>query len=288
MPIDNNNLYGFPRPTSHVFPAPIVAQRAPLTTDFHYPIGQVWIDEANGTNYTLVSVVANVATWNLGGVIGGPVDTLTGNSGGAIGPSGGNINLLGAASQIVATGSGSTITFGLPAAVIAPGSVTVTSGFTVSAGTSSLTGTVNVNTSGAGVTSINTGGTGATNIGNATGNTAVTGSLTASTSLTATAGAITATNGNLVLGSAGNKLVIHATTAANDSVGLTAAMSGTPGSITVTTSACTVNSKVFVQRATTGGTLGNISVPTATIGAGSFVINSDANETSTFMYVIIN
>jgi hypothetical protein len=45
-------------------------------------------------------------------------------------------------------------------------------------GASNLTGTTNINTSGAGVTSIGTGGTGATNIGNATGGTVFTGNAT--------------------------------------------------------------------------------------------------------------
>lgn len=115
------------------------------------------------------------------------------------------------------------------------------------------------------------------------------GSIAATTTLTATLGAITATNGNLVLGSAGNKLVIHATTAASDSIGTTVAMSGTPGSLIVATSSVKTASKIFIQRNTVGGTLGNISCPSASIiDSTSFVINSDANETSTFNYWIVN
>ena len=73
------------------------------------------------------------------------------------------------------------------------------------------------------------------------------------------------------------------------SVGTTSAMSGTPGSITVANTQVTSLSQIFVTRNTPGGTLGNISVPSASIVVGtSFVINSDANETSTFNYWVIN
>lgn len=154
----------------------------------------------------------------------------------------------------------------------------------VAATTLVATGTTGINTSGAGVTTIGTGGTGATNIGNATGNTAVTGSLTASTSLTATLGAITATNGNLVLGTAGNKIIIP--TGANASAGTSAAMAGTPGEITVATTACSATAKVFYNRATTGGTPGHVSI-TAQDGTG-FTLTSTGNETSTFNWWIIN
>lgn len=153
-------------------------------------------------------------------------------------------------------------------------------------GTSTLTGTTDINTSGAGVTTIGTGGTGATNIGNATGNTAVTGSLTASTTLTATLGNITATNGNLVLGTAGNKLSIA--TGANASIGTSAAM--TAGTITIATTAVTANSIIFLTVNTPGGTQGTLSAPTASIVAGtSFVIDSsNAADTSTVNWLIIN
>jgi len=158
-------------------------------------------------------------------------------------------------------------------------------------GTTTLTGTTNINTSGSAVTTIGTGGTGAVNIGNATGNTAVTGSLTASTGLvattggvTATAGALTATNGNLVLGTAGNKLSIA--TGANASVGVSGAM--TAGTITISTTAVTASSKIFLTIASVGGTPGVLSVGTITAGT-SFVINSSSGtDTSTVNWLIIN
>ncbi len=104
------------------------------------------------------------------------------------------------------------------------------------------------------------------------------------TSLTATLGNITATNGNLILGTAGNKIVIA--TGANASVGTSAAMSGTPGAVTVATTACSATAKIFYCRATTGGTPGQVSI-TAQDGTG-FTLTSTGNETSTFNWWIIN
>lgn len=109
------------------------------------------------------------------------------------------------------------------------------------------------------------------------------GSVTATTTLTATLGAITATNGNVVLGTAGNKIVIA--TGANASVGTSAAM--TAGAVTVATTACSATAKVFFSRATTGGTPGNVSI-TAQDGTGFTLTSTSNTETSTFNWWIIN
>jgi hypothetical protein len=111
------------------------------------------------------------------------------------------------------------------------------------------------------------------------------GSVTATTTLTATLGAITATNGNLVLGTAGNKLSIA--TGANASVGTATLVAGTK---TVSTTAVTASSKIFV----TVGTLGTVAAPQAmyvdAIVAGtSFDITSaDGTDTSDVNWWIIN
>lgn len=155
----------------------------------------------------------------------------------------------------------------------------------VHATTLSAVGAVTINTSGADTTTIGTGGTGAVLIGNATGNTAVTGSLTTSTTLTATLGNITATNGNLVLAAAGNKLVIHATTAASDSAGTTVAM--VAGAVTITSSAITASSKIYYSRRTLGTAMGNVSI-TAQAGGSATLTSDETTETSTFDYLIVN
>ena len=112
------------------------------------------------------------------------------------------------------------------------------------------------------------------------------GSIAATTTLTATLGNITATNGNLVLNTSGNKLVINATTPTTASVGTTAAMSGS-GAVTITSSAITDSSKIIYSRRLTGGTTGDVSI-TAQAGGSATLTSTSATETSTFDYLIIN
>jgi hypothetical protein len=172
-------------------------------------------------------------------------------------------------------------------------------------------GATNINITGAALTNIGVGGTGAVQIGNTTGNTAVTGTLTTSsgitattgnivasagnitttvgsitsaTTLTATLGNITATNGNIVLGTLGNRIIVP--TGTNATAGTSAAMSGTPGAVTVATTASSATCKIFYSRNITGGTLGQVSI-TAQNGTG-FTLTSTGNETSTFNWWIIN
>jgi hypothetical protein len=197
-----------------------MALRAPTSADRAYVKGTLWLNTAAAAAY----MWPGTGSWiSLGSAAAGTINTLTGGSGGALNPAGGNISLLGTANQITSTGSGSTITLSLPSAIIAPGSIT------------------------------------------------------------ATLGAITATNGNLVLGTAGNKIVIA--TGANASVGTSSAM--TAGAVTVATTASSATAKVFYVRATTGGTPGHVSI-TAQDGTGFTLTSSSGSETSTFNWWIIN
>lgn len=88
---------------------PIVVNTvSPTTADYLYPIGQTWINTANDTYWGLVNVTGVVATWvDLGGGASPGLLTLTGNAGGPVaGDIDRNINLLGAAGQVVVTGDG--------------------------------------------------------------------------------------------------------------------------------------------------------------------------------------
>lgn len=107
--------------------------------------------------------------------------------------------------------------------------------------------------------------------------------------ITSTLGDITATNGNLVLAAAGNKLNIHASTAASDSVGVSAVLDGaSPSQLVVSTTAVTSSSIILLSYNTAGGTQGSLSVGTIVNGT-SFQIKSSANgDTSTVNYMIIN
>lgn len=118
-----------------------------------------------------------------------------------------------------------------------------------------------------------------------TGSPSVSGSLTAATTITATSGAITATNGNLVFGTAGNKIistsVASTTTAGANSFGTVTLSSGTA---TVSTSAVTASSIIFLTRQSIGSTgaaaLGQLTVGTISAGA-SFVITAALTATAT-------
>ncbi len=224
-----------------------LATRAPTSADKAYVKGDLWLDTDAATAF----MFPGSGSWiSLGSGTTGAIVTLTGGSGGAISPVAGDIDLLGTASQITSTGTAGTITFSIPAAFVAPGSIASTT--TVTSGTALVATT----------------------------------SVTAGTTVTATLGAITATNGNLVLGTAGNKLSIA--TGANASLGTSAAM--TAGAIVISTTAVSASSKIFVTHNTLGGTPGAVSAPTASIIAGtSFAIaSSSATDTSTVNWMIIN
>lgn len=77
MASKNKNLsYGLGSPLIDVFPSPVVAQRAPKTSD-KYEIGQVWINQPTNDVYVLTSVVANNANWVGTGGGTGAFDTVT-------------------------------------------------------------------------------------------------------------------------------------------------------------------------------------------------------------------
>lgn len=127
------------------------------------------------------------------------------------------------------------------------------------------------------------------------------GALTATTSLTANLGDITATNGNIVRGMAGNKDVYSSVatdgTAGANSAG-TATLAG--GTITINTTAVTASSQIRLYRQGIGATgaaaLGILTLGTVTAGA-SFVIESvqaadatalQASDVSVIAWEIVN
>ena len=127
------------------------------------------------------------------------------------------------------------------------------------------------------------------------------GSITATTTVTATLGNITATNGNIVRGTAGNKDVYSSvattTTAGANSAGTVTLVGGTA---TISTTAVTANSQIRLYRQGIGSTgaaaLGILSLGTITAGA-SFVINAvqaanatalQASDVSVIAWEIVN
>jgi len=115
--------YGLGRPLDRYNPFPIEATRAPTTSDVNYDIGQTWVRTDTDQAWLLTSVSSGSAAWTLAGPGASDVDTLTGDSGGAISPAAGNITLAGG-TNVTSAGAGSTITFNLDAAITLATSVT--------------------------------------------------------------------------------------------------------------------------------------------------------------------
>lgn len=252
--------YGVGSPQIDLNPPPLVVQRAPTTSDTDYEIGQVWINQPMQEAF----IYMGSGTW--AGTAGGSLQlgSLTGDTGTAT-PVSGMIKIAGTAAEITTAASGNTVTLSLPAAITAPGSLTTTTTLTGGTGITATTGNIAAS---AGAVSAST-------------------TVTAGTGVTSTTGNIQATNGNLIADTAGNGLQIK--TGSNATLGTSAALSGTPGTLIVATSAVKTGAIIMLTRNTPGGTLGNLSAPVASIiNNTSFVINSDANETSTVNWLILN
>lgn len=120
---NRSRAYGLGSPFKDVFPVPVLASRAPLTTDTNYEDGQVWVRQSTNQVWIKTSTASGSATWSLAGPGASDVDTLTGDSGGAISPAAGDIILAGG-TNITSAGAGSTVTFNLDAAITLATSVT--------------------------------------------------------------------------------------------------------------------------------------------------------------------
>ena len=91
-------------------------------TTFKAPIGTISIDHNMREAWMLVADAMGVGYWaSVTGGAGGNVDTLTGNSGGAVGPQAGNINVVGSgAISVVGDNTTGTLTIssGAPTGVV--------------------------------------------------------------------------------------------------------------------------------------------------------------------------
>lgn len=80
-------------------PNVITDNRAPTTLDTNYDLGTMWVDYTVPQVYFLALVNGNTATWLPLGGGSTDVQTLTGNSGGMVFPTLGNIDILGDAAS---------------------------------------------------------------------------------------------------------------------------------------------------------------------------------------------
>jgi hypothetical protein len=98
---------------------PVFVDRDPTIYDLNGIVGpfklqQLWVNKTTQSRWILQSFSsANgtvTANWIQTSAGGNPIETITGDSGGAVGPSSGNINLVGASGQVTVTGSPGTNT----------------------------------------------------------------------------------------------------------------------------------------------------------------------------------
>lgn len=94
--------------------APIQEARNPTSTDTAYTLYQTWQNTATGIMWQLVSFTSTTGTvlanWVQFATSATDILTLTGNSGGAVGPSAGNVNVVGDGTTITITGNPATNT----------------------------------------------------------------------------------------------------------------------------------------------------------------------------------
>lgn len=152
----NNNIqtgYGVGQYLQVIFPAPVVAQRAPTTRDINYPLGQGWVNVPANAYYVLSSVVNNSANWiNVSGAAGvftsltvnpGPTNLSTvGNGAVNIGNAANTqaVTLTSGVGNLSIVGAGHSITIGQDAAAnqVFLGSVTNGALTTISGGNTAV------------------------------------------------------------------------------------------------------------------------------------------------------
>ncbi len=84
----------------------VIENRDPTNDDYaQFNLGDLWLNDTSQAVWILVNKDAQVATWVMLGAAGSGLQTLTGDTGGAVSPDGSNnINLLGTTNEIVVTG----------------------------------------------------------------------------------------------------------------------------------------------------------------------------------------
>jgi len=155
-----------------------------------------------------------------------------------------------------------------------------------------VTGTTNINTTGAAVTSIGTGGTGVVNIGNTTGGTVITGPESVSGILTASAGINTAP---VVVAAGASPLTANGRSGQVTFSGVSIAAGATQSFVINNTSVAAIGTVILYSMvgATSGAAL-NIQSVTNVAGTSSTIVveNGTGATTSTanitFTYIVLN
>lgn len=265
------------------------ALRAPTTNDVQ-PAGTQWLYLNAGS--PLIYETTGAGVWTLNNASTSSLNTLTGDSGGAITPSSNNITLAGTANEITTTGSGSTITWTIPSTFIAPGSIasttTLTAGSSLTVTTSATIGTTlgvtgtstlaattivgaaNINASGAAATIIATGGTGTLALGNATGNTTLTGGFSTLTAASTIVLGTSAQTGKISVGDSTAALtvdVLNGVAASAQTLNIASGTSATAAQIVNLLSGATPGASTTLNIMDGAGTAGTQTVNMLASGA---------------------
>lgn len=128
--------------------------RDPTTVDYkNFTLGDIWLNTPSARSWILVDRTSTTGIWVQMASTGTGILTLTGNSGGAIGPDGSNnVNLLGAGTLTV-TGSGGTNTLTISQSGLVATSYVEDAGSAIpAANILNIVGGMGITTSGAGNT----------------------------------------------------------------------------------------------------------------------------------------
>jgi hypothetical protein len=255
MAVNNvqRSAYGFRQGLENIFPAPIIANRAPATTD-KAPLGRVWIYPAVNGAWVITSTLANVSTWVDISAGGGVFNNLavatfitagtTITAGTGITATTGNISATaGAVNAGTSVGAATTVTAGT-GITSTTGNIVATAG-AVNAGTTMTAGTGITSTAGnivatAGQVNAGTTITAGTGITATTGNIVATaGAVNSGTTMTAGTG-LTVTSGTTTINSntnAANAIYLNANGGVNETIQLTATQGTGIGAISLLSTA---------------------------------------------------
>lgn len=154
MPFIDQSTLTYPATSSFPIRRWLDPDRSPASTDFkNFNLFDLWINESSGSAWIMVGRTASSGTWLQVAMSGTGILTITGDSGGAVGPDGGsNINLI-SGDNITVTGDAGANTLTLTLDATVADTYTTDSGNAIpSAGVLKVLGSGGLSTSGAGNT----------------------------------------------------------------------------------------------------------------------------------------
>lgn len=129
----SNTVYGYPNPQLSAFPDPIIAQRAPTTSD-KAVVGQIWVDQVGQLSYIFIKNSAGNSVWVVQSNNGGAAVFTSLTVTGPITQTAGNV-------EIGRDNAAQTLYFGTGAGAksVTIGSTNTTSGTAINGGTNGIT-----------------------------------------------------------------------------------------------------------------------------------------------------